>query len=196
MATAGIVLAEWATHKPKGPRFLSLFPEVFINMSVLIEFAQSLQDSQFGTALAESRYVFPLVEAVHLLGLSVSVGLIFLTDLRLIGLLLKGVTVPVLLRQLRPWVLGGFAATFISGVLLFIAEGATVIVSPAFPAKFLFIALAGLNALYFEFRLAGKTLSLSAEAALPTAIKFAGVASITLWTLVIIAGRLIPYLPG
>lgn len=165
-------------------------------MSLILELAQGLQDSAFGTALAESRYAFPLVEAAHLLGLSISVGLIFLTDLRLIGVFLRGVPIPVVLRQLRPWVLGGFAVTFISGVLLFIAEGATVVVSPAFPAKFLFIVLAGLNALYFEFRLARLTPVVDNAAVLPAGVRNAGLASIGLWTLTIIAGRLIPYLPG
>jgi hypothetical protein len=165
-------------------------------MSFIVDFAQALQDTAFGTALAESRYVFPLVEATHLLGLSISVGLIFLTDLRLIGVFLRGVPVPVLLRQLRPWVLSGFLVTFVSGLLLFIAEGATVVLSPAFPAKFLFIFLAGLNALYFEFELARLTPVVENHATLPAKVRYAGLASISLWILVIIAGRLIPYLPG
>jgi len=165
-------------------------------MSLILDFAQSLQDSGFGTALAESRYAFPLVEAAHLLGLSISVGLIFLTDLRLIGRFLTNVPIPVVLRQLRPWVLSGFAVTFISGVLLFIAEGATVVISPAFPAKFVFIALAGLNALYFELRLARLAPVVEHQAVLPVGVKYAGLASIGLWTATIIAGRLIPYLPG
>jgi len=160
-----------------------------------LDFAQSLQDSAFGTSLAESRYAFPIVEGIHLLGLSISVGLIFLTDLRLVGVLLRGVAIPVLLRQLRPWVLSGFAVTFASGLLLFSAEGATIAVSPAFPAKFLFIFLAGLNALYFEFRLAGLAPVQENQPTLPKRIRFAGLASIGLWVLVIISGRLIPYLP-
>lgn len=165
-------------------------------MSLILDFAQSLQDSGFGTALAESRYAFPLVEATHLLGLSISVGLIFLTDLRLVGFFLKSVPIPVFLRQLRGWILSGFAITFISGVLLFIAEGATVVISPAFPAKFLFIFLAGLNALYFELKLARLTPVVENHPVLPARIKHAGLASIGLWTLTIIAGRLIPYIPN
>lgn len=165
-------------------------------MSLILDFAQGLQDSAFGTALAESRYAFPLVEGIHLLGLSISVGLIFLTDLRLIGVFQRNLPIPVLLRQLRPWVLGGFAFIFASGVLLFIAEGATVVISKPFPFKFLFIALAGLNALYFEFKLATLTPVIENHPVLPAKVKYAGLVSIGLWILVIICGRLIPYLPG
>jgi hypothetical protein len=164
-------------------------------MSQFLELAQALQDSSIGTALAESTVAFPVIEGIHLLGLSISVGLIFLTDLRLIGVLLRRVPVIDVLRQLRPWVLGGFAVTILSGFLLFWSEAATVIVSPAFPAKFLFIFLGGLNALYFEFRLARQAPVLENHEVLPVGVKYAGLASISLWTLVIIAGRLIPYLP-
>lgn len=164
-------------------------------MSSIVEIAQGIQYSDVGVALAESQYAFPVIEGIHLIGLAVSVGLIFLTDLRLIGVFLRNVPITDVLHQLRPWVLGGFALTFVSGVLLFWSEAATVIVSPAFPVKFLFIVLAGLNALYFEFKLARQAPVVENHAVVPAGVKFAGLASITLWTLVIIAGRLIPYLP-
>lgn len=164
-------------------------------MSLIYELAQGLQASSIGVALSESPYAFPLIEAIHLIGLSVSVGLIFLIDLRLVGIFLKNVPVTDLLRQLRPIVLGGFAVIFASGVLLFWSEAATIIVSPAFPVKFLFIAIAGVNALYFEVKLAKQKQVVENHAALPANVRYAGLASLFSWSVVIIAGRLIPYLP-
>lgn len=164
-------------------------------MSLILELAQGLQYSALGVALAESAYAFPLIEALHLIGLSVSVGLIFLIDLRLIGVFLKHVPVTDLLHQTRPLVLGGFAVIFVSGVLLFWSEAATVIVSPAFPVKFLFIAIAGLNALYFEFRIAKRPPVAENHAVLPASVRTAGLVSLASWSAVIVAGRLIPYLP-
>lgn len=165
-------------------------------MSFVYELAQSLQASSVGVALAESAYAFPLIEALHLIGLSVSVGLIFLIDLRLVGVFLKRVPVTDLLHQLRPLVLGGFALIFISGILLFWSEAATVITSPALPVKFLFIAIAGLNALYFELKLAKQPAVLENQPVLPSNVRYAGLASLFSWSVVIIAGRLIPYLPS
>jgi hypothetical protein len=164
-------------------------------MSFILELAQSIQSSSIGVALSESPYAFPLIEAIHLIGLSVSVGLLFLIDLRLIGVFLKNVPVTDLLRQLRPIVLGGFAVIFVSGGLLLWSEVATIIVSPAFPVKFLFIAIAGLNALYFEFKLAKQKPVVENHATLPANVRYAGLASLFTWSVVIIAGRLIPYLP-
>ena len=54
-----------------------------------LRICQWLQDSQFGTALHESTYMFPLIETTHVLGLAVSVGLILMTDLRLVGAFMR-----------------------------------------------------------------------------------------------------------
>ena len=164
-------------------------------MSTLLTFADSIEQSRIGAALAESRYAFPVIEGVHLIGLSISVGLIFLTDLRLLGVLFRRIPVTDVLRHLRPYVLAGFALVFLSGGLLFWSEASTLLESPAFPFKMLFMTLAGVNALYFELVLAKQPAVQENSATLPRNVKYAGAASLVLWTLVVICGRLIPYLP-
>lgn len=155
----------------------------------VMEWAQSIQDSPLGVVLSESPLAFPVIEGLHLIGLSVSVGLLFLIDLRLLGVLLRDVPLLDVLGQLRRYVLAGFVLVFVTGMLLFWAEAPALVTSPAFPFKILFIALAGLNALYFERHVLR-------EPVWPAAVKRAGLASLILWTLVIICGRLIPYLPN
>lgn len=165
-------------------------------MSTLLQFADALQQSTLGSSIAESRYAFPIIEGVHLIGLSVAIGLLFITDLRLADVLFKKVPAAAVLRHLRPWVLGGFAVILISGGLLFLAEAPEVITSPAFALKFVFILIAAANAAYFEFVIARRPGVLADGSVLPRSVKVAGLASLTLWTLVIVCGRLIPYLPG
>ena len=165
-------------------------------MTTILDIANAIESTSIGTAIAESRYAFPIIEGTHLIALSVSVGLIFLTDLRLMGLFLRQVPAGAVLHGLRPYVLCGFALVFLSGGLLFWAEAAEVIASPAWLFKFAFIGLAGLNALYFEFVIARRPGALSpGRGALPRGVKLAGLASLTIWTLVVICGRLIAYLP-
>ena len=164
-------------------------------MSTLLALAERIEQTPIGMAISESRYAFPAIEGVHLIGLSISVGLIFLTDLRLMGLLFRHVPVTDVIRQLRPYVLGGFALVFLSGGLLFWSEASMLVESPAFPFKMLFMLLAGVNALYFELVLAKQSAVKENRPLLPRNVKYAGAASLALWTLVIICGRLIPYLP-
>jgi hypothetical protein len=165
-------------------------------MTTIADIANAIEATPIGSAIAESRYAFPIIEGTHLIALSVSVGLIFLTDLRLMGLFLRQIPAASVIQSLRPYVLCGFALVFISGGLLFWAEAAEVIASPAWVFKFGFIGLAGLNAAYFEFVISRRPGALSPErATLPRSVKFAGFASLAIWTLVIVCGRLIAYLP-
>jgi hypothetical protein len=164
-------------------------------MSSILALAERIEQSQIGTAIAESRYAFPIIEGTHLLSASVSVGLIFLTDLRLIGVFLRHVPVTDFLHQLRPYFLGGFALVFISGGLVFWSEAATIIVSPPWFFKMALILLGVLNALYFELVIAKRPEVVKNCVPLPPSTKYAGVASITIWTLVIMCGRLLAYIP-
>ncbi|HSI42925.1 MAG TPA: DUF6644 family protein [Methylotenera sp.] len=159
----------------------------------LIEFSQVLYDSEFGTALRESVYAFPIVEGLHLISLAFSVGLILFVDLRLTGLFLRNVPVADILKPLRPWLLTGFVVTISTGIALFIAEASKVIVISVFPLKILFILLAGINAIWFEHKWGRNSAEWGNLAAIPKGVKFAGLASITLWSGVVITGRLIPY---
>ncbi len=159
------------------------------------ELAQALQDSKFGDTIAESRYLYPIFEGTHLLSLSLSVGLIFLTDLRLIGVFWRHVPVTAVLHQLRPFILSGFAVLFISGGLVFCSEAATIMASPLWTLKMVLVALGGLNALYFEFVIAKRPEVVENHPVLPRSVKYAGFASLTIWTLVIMCGRLLAYVP-
>lgn len=165
-------------------------------MSALYALAEQIEASAIGVAIAESRYAYPVIEGIHLIGLSISVGLIFLTDLRLMNVFLKRVPVIDVLRHLRPYVIGGFIAVFISGGLLFWSAAARMLDSPAFVAKMLFMAFAGLNALYFELVIAQRSPVRQNHPVLPSSVRYAGIASFGLWTLVVVCGRLIPYLPS
>lgn len=159
----------------------------------LIEFAQVLYDSEIGTALRESVYAFPIVEGLHLIGLAFSVGLILFVDLRLVGLLFRQVPVQDVLRPLRPWLLAGFVVTFVTGIFLFVSSASKVIELGVFQLKLLLIVLAGLNAAWFEIRW-GRNPDWQEQPVNPIAVRFAGWTSIALWSLVVICGRLIPYL--
>jgi hypothetical protein len=164
-------------------------------MSTLMSFADYLENTWLGMAIAEGRYAFPLIEGLHLIGLSVAVGLILIVDLRLIGVFLTDIPVRALHRQLQPYVFAGFGVVVIAGILLFVCEANTVIVSPPWPFKALFFVLGGANALYFEFITSRRDHALPDRGPLPSATRYAGYASLTLWVLVIICGRLIPYIP-
>ena len=160
------------------------------------DFLQQLQDSTLGVALSESIYMYPFVEGLHLISLVFSFGLILLTDLRLIGLFLPAVPVHDILHKLRPWLISGFVVTFITGFLLVFVNGPSLVSTWVFPLKLLLIVIAGLNAVWFEFKFGRRVTEWGNQLKAPQGAKTAGWISLVTWSLVVICGRLIPYLNG
>lgn len=159
----------------------------------MLEFCRRLQDSAFGTALLESQYLWLILESIHVLSLSVSVGLLAIADLRLIGKFRRHEPVTAVLEPLRPWILAGFGLMFVSGALLFWSEAATVYASPWFKLKVLFLFLAGINALLFELRLGRNVAAWNTRENPPAGAKVAGWTSLICWTAVIVFGRWVAY---
>ncbi len=161
-------------------------------MSIL-SICQWIQDSSIGTQIRESTYMFPIIEATHVLGLAVSVGTIALVDLRLIGAALKDEPVTDVIEQLQPWTLSGFAAMFLSGALLFWSEAARLYPSYSYRVKLVFLLLVGINALLFHSTIYKSVDKWNRAAVTPMRARMAGWIGITFWAVVIFCGRWTAY---
>ncbi len=161
-----------------------------------MQWAEQLESTSVGLAIAESRYAFAIIEGAHLIGLSVSVGLIFITDLRLMGLLFRqraaercaASPAPVDPRGLRQRVRHGRPA-LLGGSLDGDVEPRLPVEDAVHPAR-------GPQRRVLRVHHGEESARGGEPSALPASVKFAGAASLTLWTLVVIFGRLIPYMPG
>src|ERR1700752_4197316 len=87
-------------------------------MMSLYEICQWLQNTEFGTGLRESIWMFPIVEGTHVLGLSLSVGTLLWMDPRLTGTFLKNYPISKVSSSNLPWTLVGFVIMTITGILL------------------------------------------------------------------------------
>ena len=111
---------------------------------------QWMQNSDIGTGIRESIWLFPIVEATHVLALAFSVGVLVWFDLRLMGWGMKHQPISQVHKQMMPLAFVGFVVMFITGVLLFWSEAEKCYLSGFFRAKVAFLVLAGLNAGFFE----------------------------------------------
>ena len=162
-------------------------------MAPLQHLCQALYDSAFGTMLRESDNAFPAVESVHVLSITLVVGTISILDLRMLGLVLRQVPVTRVARSVFPLTWSGFAISFVSGFLLFWAEAAKMYANPAFRAKLILLALVGLNPLIFHTTVYRRVHEWETRGVTPWRARAAAIASLTLWSGVIIAGRAIAY---
>jgi hypothetical protein len=108
-----------------------------------------LARSDLATWLQLTPYAYATIEGIHLVGVALFFGSIFLLDLRLLGFMPQLVTGPAtrfLLRISAP----GFVVIAVSGVLLFVPSADRYATSPVFLLKLTAIAIGGLNALAFH----------------------------------------------
>src|SRR5689334_8280585 len=86
-----------------------------------LEFCHWLAGTQWSIALHESQYMYTILESVHVLNLTVFVGLAAMLDLRLLGLTMRRVPVSEIVKRFMPWLVFGFAVMVVTGLLLFYA---------------------------------------------------------------------------
>jgi Family of unknown function (DUF6644) len=144
-------------------------------------------------ALHESLYVYPLVESIHVLTLTVFVGLALMLDLRLLGLAMRRVPVSEVIARLLPWEKAGFTVMVITGGLLFYAIPVRTYQSVFFRAKVLMLLLAGLNVWVFHSRVERRIADWDLASVTPRAARVAATVSLVLWAGIVVAGRMIAY---
>lgn len=135
--------------------------------------------------------VWPTLEILHFIGLSLLIGIAGLFDLRLIGFFRS---LPVAaVHKLMPWAIAGFLLNLASGLLFFVGTPFQYVDNPAFYYKMGFVLLAGINALLFEKLVSRRTLSVEAGALAPTTARLIGAASLFSWLSVLYWGRMLAF---
>ena len=156
---------------------------------MLLPYFQALEAGSIGEAIRDSTWLFPFIEAFHLVGLAVVGGAVLLVDFRLLGLGLRRQPVAALARDAQPWLIGGVLFMIGSGVPLFLAEAIKCYYSFAFWTKMAALALA----IIFSFTVR-RRVALAGEARVtPFWMRVVGATSILLWSTVGWGGRWIGF---
>jgi uncharacterized membrane protein len=145
-------------------------------------------DSWIGNLIADSNWLFPAIEAVHIVALALLLGAILVLNLRLLGLKLTSKPVGQLARELSPWVFCSLVIILATGVLLFASEAMKSYASVPFQIKMVML----FTAIVFHYTIYGRLTR--ADEAKSAWAKLAAVISIVLWTGVGAAGRAIGFL--
>jgi hypothetical protein len=159
-----------------------------------LHLAEWLGNFPASIALRESVWMYPIVESVHVLALTLFVGTSVLWDLRLIGVLLTPVPITETQQRLIPWMMAGFVLMIVSGVVLFFADPVRFYLNIFFRIKAVLLVAAGLNAYFFHASAAGHDLrAWDLAVKTPFRARLAGILSLALWAGIITAGRMIAY---
>ena len=157
----------------------------------MISFFAWLEVTPVAVAVAESAWIFPTLEVLHVLGLALVVGSIAAFDLRTLGLAWRTRPLQTLVHEILPWTWSGFAIALATGALLFSSSATLYIENSAFLGKMALLVLAGLNVLFFHLHPHHRRLATQGHASLT--LRTSAAVSLGLWTAIVVFGRWIGF---
>ena len=154
----------------------------------LLPFFEWCESTFLGQTVRTSVWLFPVIEAIHLLGLSLLGGMVLALDLRMLGVAMRDQPIAMIARGTYPWLARALVLMLVTGVLLFLSEAVKCYHNPSFWVKMTTLPFAIAFALTVRKRVAFRDGGVTGWQTRLTA----GV-SIALWFVVAAAGRWIGF---
>lgn len=159
----------------------------------ILHWSKWLEQTSVAALIAGSDYLFPLLEAVHVVGLGLVIGTMGIVDLRLLGLASTKRTVRDVASHMLPIAWSGFGIAAISGALMFSANATRYMENPPFQLKLIALLLAGINMAVFH-QVTWRSIAVWDGAARPPGTaRLAGAISLSCWIVVVFLGRWIGF---
>jgi hypothetical protein len=159
----------------------------------LLKFAEAIGATSFSIGLHESYYMYAWIESLHVITLTLSLGMLIVIDLRMLGVWLKDVPASKIAERLDRPMLIGFTIMVVTGVLLYVGIPIRTTQSLWFRIKVILLVAAFINAWLFRRHMQLSVGSWDAAPVPPRRTRVAAALSLTLWAGVVCCGRFIAY---
>jgi hypothetical protein len=153
---------------------------------------QAIEGGAINTWVLSTYWLWPLLEIIHFIGLSLLLGSMLVVDLRLAGYLRQIDIMST--HRLLPWATFGFVLNLVTGFLFFMGDPARYSINIGFQFKMILVLIAGLNVLFFMLRINPHIASWDPNGDTPATAKTVAWVSLVAWAGVLLLGRLIPYI--
>ena len=157
------------------------------------EWLVALEATAVAGALRGSVWAYPLVNAVHILGVALLVGAMLPLDLRLLGAW-RSVPLAPLWRVLTRTASAGLGLAMVCGTLLFITRATEYASSGLFISKMVVVGVGTANAVALRTLVPDAIAPMrSALEKPPVRVQLAGGISLAAWLTALMLGRLVGY---
>jgi cytochrome c556 len=154
---------------------------------------EGLENTGLASGIRDSLYIFPFLESIHVMALSVVFGTITIVDLRLLGFASTQRPFGRMSKELLRITWCAFAVAALTGALMFITNARVYASNTPFLIKMGLLALAGINMAVFHLT-AGKSVSRWEKTpAAPGIGRVTATLSLSLWIAIVFAGRVIGF---
>ena len=152
---------------------------------MLLAFFKWCEASWMGKTISGSVYLFPVVEAVHLLALAVIGGAVLIVDLRLAGLGLRQTPPSQVANDAQPWLISSLLVMLVTGFMLMTSEAMRCYYNGAFWLKMWSL----LFAMIFTFTIRRRVAAAATGTGTSAKLILVALISVLLWSGVGLGGR-------
>lgn len=160
----------------------------------LLTFAQWVQSTGVATAVRERFLPYPIILSLHMTAIALFGGMILVTNLRLLGVVMRKRPVADVVNQLRVPKLIGFLLIATCGLLLASSKAEEYYYNVFFWTKMSLLTLIAVHGLIFRRSVYQNAAELDRDPHIPGRAKLAACLSLILWIGVACAGRGIGYI--
>ena len=114
---------------------------MFFAMILTISFFHWCETSLIGAGVRKSVWQFPVIETIHIMGLTVLLGSVIIVDLRLLGIVLRQHPTAEVAKDFMVWFWTALVISVCTGVTLFLSEATRMSYNSAFFVKIVLIVL-------------------------------------------------------
>ena len=138
-------------------------------------------------------WVIPTIQSIHIIGIGVVLGSVFMICLRILGWAGSDQTLRQTTSRFGPWLTGGLCVLLGTGILMIVGEPVRELVTFSFWLKMFLVALSTLIAVGFQRTLRKNERRWEEVLVNRMSIKSLAILAFVIWACIIILGRLIAY---
>ena len=158
------------------------------------QFAQWLSTTFLSVLMQKhNSWVIPTVQSIHIIGIGVVMGSVFVIDLRVLGWAWMDQTLRQTISRFGPWLTAALCVQLTTGLLKVIGEPVRELVTFSFWLKMFLVAVGTLIALIFQISLRKHEQHWEETLVNRRSIKCLAILTFLIWVCIIILGRLIAY---
>jgi hypothetical protein len=140
-----------------------------------------------------NNWVIPAIQSIHIVGIGVVLGSVFMIYLRILGWAGMDQTLRQTTNRFGPWLTGGLCLMLITGILMVVGEPVRELVTFSFWLKMFLVAVSTAIAASFRISLRGRERQWEETLVHRRSIRGLAILSFLLWAFIILLGRLIAY---
>jgi len=134
-------------------------------------------------------WAIPTIQSIHIVGIAIVLGSVFMIDLRLLGWAGMDQTLRQTTNRFGPWLMGALWLMLATGILMVIGEPVRELMTFSFWLKMFLVAVGTVIAAVFQKRVRKH----EGDPVTSGALKSLAVLTFLIWACIIVLGRLIAY---